>query len=134
MYNDIYNKEQFAYERNTLLKWLTLSINDKKPDCFFHKNGFQKIVIYGVRGFGELFYNQIRKSTIEIVCFADRDYANYPAGIDGIAVRSLTGLQTTDFDVVVVTPTFYFNDILTDLTNNKIDLNKIVSLNMVVSY
>jgi hypothetical protein len=133
MYNDIYNKEQFAYERNTLLKWLTLSINDKKLDRFFHENDFQKIAIYGLRGFGELFYSEIRKSTIEIVCFIDRDYANYPEGIDGIAVRSITDLKTMDYDVIVVTPTFYFDDILKDLINNQVDLNKIVSLNMIVA-
>lgn len=133
MYNDIYNKEQYAYERNTLLKWLAFSIDGKKPEHFFYKNGFQKIVIYGVRCFGELFYNQIRKSGIEVVCFADRDYANYPDGIDGITVSSLKGLNTIDFDVIVVTPTFYFNDILTDLIKNKINLNKILSLNMVLA-
>jgi len=133
MYNDIYNKEQYAYERNTILKWLKQSINGNMLDCFFHKNGFQKIVIYGIRGFGELFFRQIRQSTIEIVCFVDRDHANYSEGIDGIAVCSIAELRKKDFDVIVVTPTFYFNDILTDLTNNKIDLNKIISLNMVVS-
>jgi hypothetical protein len=134
MYNDIYNKEQYAYERNTLLKWLTLSINGNKLDRFFYENSFQKIVIYGVRGLGELFYNEIRQSTIEIVCFADRSFANYREGIDGIPIKSIPELQTVDYDILVITPTFYFNDILTDLTNNKVDLNKIVSLNMVLSY
>lgn len=133
MYNDIYNKEQYAYERNTLFKWLALSINGTKLDRFFLENCFQKIVIYGVRGFGELFYQEMRESNIEIVCFVDRDHASYPEGIDGIAVRSITDLEMMDYDVVVVTPTFFFNDILNDLLNNNIDLNKIVSLNMIVA-
>jgi hypothetical protein len=134
MYNDIYSKEQYAYERNTLLKWLTNSISGKRSIRFFHENEFKKIVIYGVRGFGELFYQEMQDSDIEIVCFADRDFGNYPHGINGIPVFSVDELHLKSFDAVVVTPTFYFKEILSTLSNHNIDLDKIVSLNMVVSY
>ena len=133
MYNDIYNKEQFAYERNTLLKWLEMAINHREVEFFFHKNGFKKIAVYGVRGFGELFYKHIKKSSIEIACFVDRDHASYPEGVDGIPVYSIKELSKLYFDAVVVTPVFYFNDILNNLADNGVDLNKIVSLNMVVT-
>ncbi len=134
MYNDIYNKEQYAYERNTLLKWLNNSIKGRKAISFFHENAFQNIVIYGIRGFGELLYQEIRNSDIKVVCFADRDFARYSKGINGVPVLSIEQLARITYDAVVVTPIFYFNEILSTLVNNKIELGKIVSLNMIVSH
>ena len=56
--------------------------------------------------------------------FADRDYRSYPFGIDSIEVSPVAELVTKEFDVVVVTPTFYFKEIMSSLMSEGIPLKK----------
>ncbi|GHV82966.1 hypothetical protein AGMMS50212_03060 [Spirochaetia bacterium] len=134
MYNDIYNQEQYAYTYTTLYKWLQLATNKKSISGFFFKNNLKRIAIYGVSGLGELLFGELKTSGIETVCFVDKKFADYPAGYHGTPVIGINNIQSLKKDIgaFVVSPVYYFLDILEDLHNSGIPYQKIISLNMLL--
>jgi hypothetical protein len=158
MYNDVYNQEQYAYTYGTALKWLQRKIAGDETASFFYNNGLKRIAIYGINGLGELLYADIRspfisggpngaaagfsnsagelkKSEIMIDFFVDKKYREYASGYHGIPVIGLDepGIKQdaiNALDAIVVTPVYYFNEIVDALHTKGVPYEKIVSLNM----
>jgi hypothetical protein len=135
MYNDIYNKEQYAYTYGTLLKWLYLKIAGKNTASFFGYHGIRRIAIYGISGLGELLYKDLCSTNIEICFFIDKKYDEYIYGYSELPVIGIDSIKDKIdmIDTVVVTPVFYFNEISDVLYKAGVPYKKILSLNMVVS-
>ncbi len=129
--------ERFAFAYPTLLKYLENKINNLNICSLFYKNNYSSIAIYGlggVYGLGRLFFDDIKNSDINIKYFIDKNlHSKYPEGYSGIPVISLDSLPEQEpVDVIVVTPVFYYNEIVNDLMGLKISLDKIISITDVV--
>ena len=131
MYNDIYDKEQFAYVYATLCKWLALKISGGSIADALRRQGINTVALYGVGGLGEYAYSDLKNSGVEVVCFADRRFEDFPNGIDGIAVYAPNAIPA-DADRILVTPVYYFQQILSDLLESGVAPERIISLSMLM--
>lgn len=135
MYNDVYLKDQYAYSYSLLTKWLKLKIEKKSSADFFAKNNINKIGIYGVSGFGGLLFDELKGTNVKTIFFVDKKHLDWKQGYYGISVLGLSEIKRhiDKVDALVVTPVYFFNQILDDLLKENIEQNKIISLSMVVS-
>ncbi len=133
MYNGVYNTEQYAYLYDTLTKWLSGKIQGGSLGENLLAKGVEKIALYGVSGLGELAYEDVKDSRVEILCFLDKNAGRYGGEKHGLAVWGLERLDQLPEDCyILVTPEYYFRDIMEDLLAGGICLERILSLSMVV--
>jgi NADH/NAD ratio-sensing transcriptional regulator Rex len=134
MYNGIYNKEQYAYVYDTLIKWLEIKIQGGGLGKKMLEKSIQKVALYGVNGLGKLFYQDIKDYGVEVTCFIDKNAERYEKNKDSLVVLNLNQLEQLEKDCyIIVTPEYYFQEIMLELLNRGISLERIISLSMVVS-
>lgn len=133
MYNGIYTKEQYAYTNDTLTKWLVNKVNGISLGDRLQELGIEKIAIYGVNGIGRLVYQDIRDTDIEVECFIDKNVRKCQHSCYSLRIIGLEQIMLLDRKThILVTPEYYFYDILQDLLKGGIPLERIFSLAMVV--
>lgn len=133
MYNGVYTIEQYAYMNDTLTKWLARKVAGESLGDRLRELQVGKVALYGINGVGKLVYEDVKKSGVPIACFVDRRAQSFPDGYDGLPVLGLEGVARLDEDCyVLVTPEYFFYDIMNDLLEGGIPLERIISLAMVV--
>lgn len=131
MYNDVYNAEQYAYTYGTLLKWLRLKLENQNLSSYLSSHNIKTIAVYGISLLGELLLKELEGSDVKISFFIDKKFRDYEDGIQGIPVYGLGQLpDIQNIDVIIVTPVYYFKEIVKDMLANEVPLEKIISLNM----
>lgn len=133
MYNGVYTVEQYAYMYDTLTKWLTGKIQGRSLGENLYEKGVKKVAVYGVNGLGEQAYGDIVDSKVEIVCMIDKNAERCGIEKYGLEVLPLAHLGELPKDCyILVTPEFYFREILADLLEGGIPIERIIALSMVV--
>lgn len=133
MYNGIYDIEQFAYLHDSFQKWLRLKMQNNSIGKVLKDKGIRSVAIYGVNDLGKMVYEDICQEEIAVACFIDKKYKSYPEGYDGIPVIGSKQLFQVDSEVfILITPEFYFCEIVNDLLEGGTSIEKILSLSMVV--
>lgn len=133
MYNGIYQKEQYAYLYDTLTKWLKLKSEGGSLGKRLIEKGIEKVAIYGVNGLGESVFHDIKDLRVEIICFIDKNADYFQGKKNGLTVLNLEQLELLPEECyVLVTPEFFFNEIMADLLDRGISLERIISLSMMV--
>lgn len=133
MYNGVYDVEQFAYIKEPLMKWLFLKIAGKSLSDILKERDIREIAIYGIHELGKLVYEDLNCSEIRINCFIDKRAREYQNGYKDVPVISLSELSQSKYEgFILVTPEFYFYDILQDLLKEGVAIEKIISLAMIV--
>ncbi|RDU22810.1 hypothetical protein [Anaerosacchariphilus polymeriproducens] len=118
--------DKFKQYYNTLNQWLNNKDDGKSSVNFFKRNGYQSVAIYGMGELGNRLYKELRNSDIKIKYVIDQsiDYLNHEVSVMSPEDR----LEAVD--VIVVTPTFAFEDIRSKL---KAKINcPIISINEVL--
>ena len=133
MYNDIYNKEQFAYMYSTLYKWLKCKVEGGSLGDIIKERYGINIVLYGIGGLGEIAFEDIVSYVVKIACIADRKYKDYSNGYRGVNVISPEKLQDYDEYPILVLPVFYFREIVDELMKYGITEDRFISLNMLLA-
>lgn len=114
-------KEQY---RALLEKWLLLLVSHVDFAAFFIEKGYSSILIYGYGTLGK-----ILKMTLDTklqIFISDKEKLNIPNYI------SADLIDNTMFQCIVVTPLYSYNSIKKLLVSQKVDKNKIISLNKLV--
>lgn len=133
VYNGVYDIEQFAYIQDTLMKWISDKIAGQSLSDKLIEKGVFDIAIYGIHELGKLVYKDIKGSQIQVNYFIDKRASEYPKGYQGVPVVRLEQLLEGDIKgFILVTPEFYFHDILQDLIKKGIPLEKIITIAMLV--
>ena len=133
MYNGIYNKVQFAYMYDTLVKWLTARVQGGSLGENLRVRGIGRVALYGINGLGAQVYQDLAEAGMEVVCFIDKNAGRFGGEKDGLPVLNLFQLEQVPKDCcVLVTPEFYFQEIMEELLQGGIPLERIISLSMVV--
>lgn len=133
MYNGVYNKEQFAYMYDTLVKWLTAWVQGGSLGENLRTRGIERVALYGVNGLGAQVYQDVKEAGVEVACFIDKNAERCGREEDGVPVLSLSQLERVPKDCcVLVTPEYFFREIMEDLLEGGIPLERIISLSMVV--
>lgn len=133
MYNGVYNKEQFAYLYDTLVKWLSVRVQGGSLGENMRARGIARVALYGVNGLGAQVYQDVTEAGVEVVCFIDKNAERCGGEKNGVPVLSLSQLKRVPEDCyVLVTPEFFFREIMEDLLEGGILPERIVSLSMMV--
>lgn len=90
-----------------LNEWLALRQKNETVVKFFEKNNYKTVAIYGLKELGERLIEELEGSGITVVCVVDQNRIKM---VKNIQVLSPTD-KIPDVDVMVVTASFYFNQI-----------------------
>ena len=106
------NKNPVEYEKfqdyfYILCEWLGFKHRGINLEDFFKKNNYSSIAIYGMGYMGHLLYDELKTSDIEIKYGIDNDPNSKCEGLTIIP----PGKISEQVDVIVVTPSFAFDEI-----------------------
>lgn len=126
MIND-YKKRMERNFSNMMLfnDWLEFLYSGGHVEQYFHKHGYKRIMIYGNGYIGKRLKQALEQTDIEVVAIMDKVTSMDEAGLI-IGVDS----EIPDVDCIVITPTFYYDEIFT-LLDEKTDI-PIASMQMVI--
>ena len=128
MYNGVYTIEQYAYMHDTLMKWLKNKINGKSLGQRLLEMDISKVAIYGANELGK-----IKESDVRVECFVDKNADKYSSSAEEIPVIKPSEISLLEKEsYVLITPEYYFYEILTDLREKGITQERIISLAMLV--
>ncbi len=131
MYNGIYDIDQFAYLHHLLKKWLRLRQEGSSLGKKLYQSGVRSAAVYGVGGLGEEVLFDLNDSPLEVCCLIDRRASEYPEGLNGLPVLDIAAYSASPVgDIVLVTPEYYFCEIMETLAKAGVGLERIVSLAM----
>ena len=106
-----YELEKFKVFYNILVRWIKIKQDKLDIKTMFYEHGYKKVIIYGMAELGELLYDEIINSDIEIVCVIDRNpdkvYARVPVYSPSEDIPNA--------DVVVVTAVSAYKEITNKL-------------------
>ena len=133
MYNGVYTIEQYAYMHDTLMKWLKNKISGKSLGQRLLEMDISKVAIYGANELGKMVYNDIKESGVLEECFVDKNADKYSSSAEEIPVIKPSEISLLEKEsYVLITPEYYFYEILTDLREKGITQERIISLAMIV--
>ncbi|MBR6694869.1 MAG: hypothetical protein IKL70_00450 [Oscillospiraceae bacterium] len=123
-----------ATDHPTAVRLLDIILNDEDISVFLKHFGWKKIAVCGMSRFCKVFIKLMKDTDIEIEYIFDKNPKNFPDGeYMGISIKGYTELKETGLpDVIVVTSNYYYNDIVDELIENNVPLEKILSLNDVI--
>lgn len=117
---------------SVLSQWLSEKINNKNLEEYFRNNEIKNIAIYGMGTLGELLYQELKNTDINVKYFVDKNAAKLYYGIDDLPIVSVDDLGSSEkVDAIIVTPVFDFDSIEENIKNKNYDSN-VISLEDVV--
>ncbi len=122
-----YLREHTYYE--TMYRWIENKNAGKSIESYFIENQYKTIAIYGAGTLGELLYEDIKNSKIEIAYFIDKSSygkTNYIA-LEKEIYHPAQISELENVDAIIVTPIFAFQEIKKELKAKGV-LSDIISL------
>ena len=108
-------------------EWLSNEFHGRKTELFFVKNGYKSVAIYGMKEFGVHLYEMLKDSAVKVEYVIDRN--------PEIVSKDIKCYKPFDelpkVDVIVVTASYYFNEISKQLQHTGY---RIVSIEDVIYY
>lgn len=92
-------------------QWLILKQKGISLVPYFKQNGYNKIAIYGMSFLGERLLDDLKGSEVEVLYGIDKNADRLYSEVDIITPED----EFTKVDAIVVTATFYFNEIYDNL-------------------
>lgn len=116
-------------------QWLVNSIAGKSTASYFYDHPENKtIAIYGAGINGEMFYDEMKKSGLNIQYFIDKWADSLYYGIDDVEIYNIEDfLKLPPPDVIVITPLSYLQEIIDTMRSLKVK-SEIVSLADIIYY
>ena len=109
--SDFINNNVHLDSFNTLKRWLENRNKGKTLDEYFKSYGYKTIGIYGAGDLGNLVYEELKNSDIEIAFFVDRN-AEGLHEVDTIPVISVSEISSAKkVDVLLITPIGNYEEI-----------------------
>lgn len=132
MYNGVYTAEQYAYVHDTLMKWLKEKVAGGSLGRRLRDMGVLNVAVYGANELGRMVCHDIEEC-VTVSVYIDKNAFRFQGMADGKPVLGLDDLELLPEDnYILVTPEFYFREIMEDLTDRGIGMDRILSLSMVV--
>lgn len=112
--------QQLANKHLAIMKlydqWMRTKQEGKSVINYFHNNGIGSIAIYGMSFVGQRLYEELRDSDIEVRFAIDKNAESIYCDIEVIDPND----DFPDADAIVVTATYFFNEI-EEMLENKVD-------------
>lgn len=104
----ISEREKLIHNYNTVRDWMAVVQSGRTLEEYFVENGYQKIAVYGIGEIGTLLLKEMmRYEKIAVKYGIDRNTANRNINISIVSPQA----DFEQVDVIVVTPTFDFDNI-----------------------
>lgn len=133
MYNGVYTKEQFAYMYDVFLKWTDGLVHGKGIGDRVRQMGIQRLAVYGAAGPGRLVYEDLKQAGVTVVCFFDSNAQRFSEESYPLHVYGPEKIGLLDEECyLLVTPEYFFTDIMKELLERGFRAERIISLAMVV--
>lgn len=100
----------------SLVQWTILGQEKKSFSDFLIKMGYKRVGIYGYGHLGKLLEHELEIRDIEIACLIDKK-----ANCFGKKVYKPSE-KFPDMDVIIVTSSYYYNEIAESIKNKRINL------------
>ena len=94
-----------------LNQWLCIKQEGKSLDEYFKENNYKTVAIYGMGEMGNRLYDELKNTDIEVKYAIDKNASSTYSELD---VKEIDD-ELPEVDVVVVTATFAFDDIVEDI-------------------
>ncbi len=104
---------------DVLIKWLELKQRKKEIGDFLKRNGYSKVVIYGMKELGKLLYDDLELCGIEIPYCIDVRAEDVYKDLSITVISPDEYARACDVDVVIVTAIHYYEDIFLQLWKRK---------------
>lgn len=88
-------------------QWLIVRQEGKTLAEYFKKNNYRTIAIYGMKELGERLYDELKDSDITVKYIIDKNADDIYTDVDIVTPDE----ELEPVDVIVVTATFYYNEI-----------------------
>lgn len=125
-------KERYKSYYELIHSWFENKNNGKTIEKYFVENNISNIAIYGKGTLGEMFYEEIKNTDINIKYFIDRSVEEVYEWEEDIPVIGIKHIEKQDVvDAIIITPIFDYDEIQEDLENNGVDFT-MVSLEDVI--
>ncbi len=99
--------------------WMEHKQNNLLIGDYLLTHSYKKISIYGHGKIGILLYQELQKSGIDVVCFIDGQVSQPFTSIGNCLVTGVSSIQDyEDANAIIVTPSFDFDNISSDLRKN----------------
>lgn len=98
---------------------------------YFKENDIKKIAIYGAGQLGQLLYDELKDTEVEIKYFIDQQAENLNMYCDEKVVTIKEVPQQETVDAIIVTAYYFFDDILKELDKSGVDID-IISLEDII--
>ena len=132
MYNGVYTAEQYAYFYDTLTKWLRLKLEGGSLGRNLKSKGVYLAAVYGANDFGQMVCRDLADE-IEIRAYIDKKAGKMGDAVVGIPLIGIDRImELPDNCYILVTPEYYFREILEDLMTLGVKEERILSLAMAV--
>lgn len=107
-------------------RWLINKNDGKNISSYFQKKGIKTIAIYGMSSIGEIFYDEIKNKGVRVAYFIDKNAEELHCGLDDLPIVELGEIkEQEEVDAIIITPIFYFDEIVEDLESEGIDVEKL---------
>lgn len=134
---EIVNKEK-SLERSKIYyklvyEWFAQKNQNKSIVEFFNKYNINRIAIYGKGSLGELLFQELEHSSINIVCFIEQNSSTMfqtEYEIPIVNIKEFTILKP-NIDAIIITPVHIYDSIKDELSSLK-GCDKIISLEDVI--
>lgn len=112
------NNYKMQAERNLsnmmlLHDWMEFQQAGGSITQYFHEHGYKKVMIYGNGNVGQRLFQALGQSDVDVVAIMDQMNAS-DSDTEGILIG--TDSEIPDVDCIVITPTFYFDEIYQKLS------------------
>ena len=98
-------------------RWMILKNCGRKAEEFFYHYNYNRIVIYGAGPLGEMLCQELKESSINVVCAVDKEKKSFDF-VSDIKIISVEYIEEQgDIDAVIITPLMYKGEIMDILCN-----------------
>ena len=97
-----------------LNRWLCKKQEGKDTKDWFRGKKYHRVCIYGLAEIGERLISEIESSDIKISCGIDKRVIKHDFDFPVYRMKDIQEISQ-DFDVIVVTPFYYFEEIHSEL-------------------
>jgi len=103
--------DKFKGYYELLNQWMFLKQSGKSLVSYFQKNGYNKVAIYGMGELGNRLYEELKDTKIKVEYAIDKNSSNVYSEL----IVKQTGEELPEVDVVIVTATFAFDEIVSEI-------------------
>lgn len=112
--------------KQLLVRWVGLKTRKKEILTYLHEHGIKRIAIYGLAEVGELLWEELEHTDIEIVCGIDK--SKIPYGRKAVRPEDFQ----EDVDAIIVTAFYYFSEIYDQLNQTLKGKTPIIGLDEII--